>query len=76
MVRHTGGIRRHCWMLPARLSLFSSLIIHGRTEAVLPEQLGVTWPVLQIQRCALFLRDKFARNCFHFTLVFTSPHVG
>lgn len=54
MLRHRGGFRRHCWMLPSRLSLFSSLIVHGRTEAVIPERLGVSRPVPQMQRCGLF----------------------
>lgn len=45
MVRPRGVFRRHCWMLSARLSLFSTLIIHGRTEAVIPEHSGVTWSV-------------------------------
>ena len=30
-LRHSGGFRRHCWMLSALLSLFSSLFVRGRT---------------------------------------------
>lgn len=45
VLRHSGGFSRHCWMLSARLSLFSTLIVHGRTEAVIPERAGVTYSV-------------------------------
>lgn len=49
MLRRSGGFRRHCWMLSARLRLFSSLIVRGRTEAVFPEQSGATMVAQQMQ---------------------------
>lgn len=49
VVRPSGVFRRHCWMLSARLSLFSTLIVHGRAEMAIPEQSGVTWPFTNLQ---------------------------
>lgn len=61
MLRRSGGFRRHCWMLSARLRLFSSLIVRGRTEAVIPEQSGATMVAPQMQCYTLACERNFSR---------------